>query len=132
VTPWGIRIGGAVQWQSGLPYSLLQTDRSYIQTAPLYEDFDRQFRPVRTIYPTHQRNDQRNRSYWNVDAKLVKEMNLPKGMNLQLTAEIFNLLNMDTYAVYNFQTDSGQIVNGQAISGRRFGRQYQLGVRLAF
>ena len=132
VTPWGLRVGGAIQWQSGLPYSLLQRDLSFVQTPPVYGDLDRQFRPVRTVYPTHQRNDQRNRSYWNVDAKLVKEMNLPKGMNLQLTAEIFNLLNMDTYAVYNNVSNSGQIINGTADSGRRFGRQYQIGVRLAF
>jgi len=39
---------------------------------------------------------------------------------------------MDTYAVYNNVTNSGQIVNGTADSGRRFGRQYQIGVRLAF
>jgi len=132
VTPWGVRVGGSVQWQSGLPYSILEQNLSFVQTPPTYGELDRQYQPVRTIYTTHQRNDQRNRSYWNVDAKLVKEMNLPKGMNLQLTAEVFNLMNSDTYIVYNNVLNQGRIINGQADSGRLFGRQYQIGVRLAF
>jgi hypothetical protein len=132
VTPWGFRLGGAIQWQSGLPYSILLQDVSMVLTPPPYDDFYREYSGPRTVYPTHQRNDQRNRSYWNVDAKLVKEMNLTKGMNLQLTAEIFNLLNADTYAVYSRGADSGFVVNGQAFGFRRFGRQYQVGLRLAF
>jgi hypothetical protein len=39
---------------------------------------------------------------------------------------------MDTYTVYNNASNSGQIINGTADSFRRFGRQYQIGVRLAF
>jgi hypothetical protein len=130
VTPWGFRLGGAIQWQSGLPYSIVNADTSVVLTPPLYGSFDRQYDQPRISYPTHQRNDQRNRAYWNVDAKIVKEMSLPKGMNLQLTGEIFNLLNMDTYAVYNGQ--AGFQVNGTNQAGRRFGRQYQIGARLAF
>jgi hypothetical protein len=103
-----------------------------VGTPPQYGDFDREYNSPRISYPTHQRNDQRNRSYWNVDAKLVKEMNLPKGMNLQMTAEIFNLLNTDTYIVYSDAADAGFQINGQDASQRRFGRRYQLGVRLAF
>jgi hypothetical protein len=132
VTPWGVRLGGAVQWYSGLPYSILNRDISVVGTPPQYGDFDREYNSPRISYPTHQRNDQRNRSYWNVDAKLVKEMNLPKGMNLQMTAEIFNLLNTDTYIVYSDAADAGFQINGQDASQRRFGRRYQLGVRLAF
>ena len=130
VTPWGVRLGGAIQWQSGLPYSILNQNVSVVGTPPQYGDFDRLYRPVRISYPTHQRNDQRNRSYWNVDARAVKEMSLPKGMNLQLTADIFNLLNTDTYVVHNGQ--SGFQLNGTNQAFRRFGRRYQLGLRLAF
>ena len=81
---------------------------------------------------THQRNDQRNPTALNFDAKIAKEMNLPKGMNLQLDASIFNLLNEDTYSVYNNFTKSGQQVNGRNEDTRRFGRTYQIGMRLAF
>jgi hypothetical protein len=132
VTPLGFRVGAAIQWQSGLPYSVLLQDISILLTPPQYDNFYRQYSAPRIVYPTHRRNDQRNRSYWNVDAKLVKELGLPKGMNLQLTAEIFNLLNSDTYAVYSRGLDSGSVINGRAGGFRRFGRQYQIGVRLAF
>ena len=133
ITPWGFRLGGAVLWQSGLPYSLLERKVSESVPVPGYPaDVSRDFTSVRTQYITHQRNDQRNRSYWNVDAKFVKEMNLPKGMNLQMTAEVFNLLNEDTYIVYNTFTESGQQINGTNDGGRFFGRRYQVGVRLAF
>ena len=64
--------------------------------------------------------------------KLVKDFNLPKGMNLQLDVDIFNLLNDDTYSVYNTFLKSGQQINGTNDATRRFGRTYQLGMRLAF
>ena len=84
------------------------------------------------MYPTGTRNDQRNQSAWNLDAKLVKEVNPPKGMNLQLTAEIFNVLGENTYIVYNQDTKTGQQVNGTNDAYREFGRQYQVGMLLAF
>jgi hypothetical protein len=132
LTPWGFRLGGTAQWESGLPYSLLFRKSSESTSLPLYEGFSQTFTSVRTRYITHQRNDQRNPSAWNFDAKLVKEVNLSKGMNLQLTAEIFNLFNEDTYSVYNNQIKYGQQVNGTNDATRRFGRTYQIGMRLAF
>ena len=99
---------------------------------PSYGGTAEEFTSQRILYITHQRNDQRNISAWNFDAKIVKEINLPKGMNLQLDAEIFNLLNEDTYSVYNTFTKSGQQINGTNDATRRFGRQYQIGMRLAF
>jgi hypothetical protein len=53
-------------------------------------------------------------------------------VNLQLTAEIFNLMGENTYVIYNSFTKSGQQLNGTNDAYRRFGRQYQLGMRLAF
>ena len=131
IIPGGIRLGGSVQWQTGLPYSILFRRTSEASALPYYLILN-DFRSTRTMYPTHTRNDQRNQSAWNVDAKLVKELNLPKGMNLQLTAEIFNVLGENTYIVYNQNTKSGQQINGTNEAGRRFGRQYQVGMRLAF
>jgi outer membrane receptor protein involved in Fe transport len=131
ITPWGFRLGGTVQWQSGLPYSLLIRRVSSTTSLPTYH-FGQVYTSQRIAYPTHQRNDQRNGSYWNFDAKFVKEMNLGKGMNLQLTAEIFNLFGENTYTVYNDFTKSGQQLNGTNDATRNFGRQYQLGMRLAF
>jgi len=133
VTPWGFRMGGAVQWQSGLPYSILIRRVSSTTALPIYPGvFGQIYTRQRIAYPTHQRNDQRNTGYWNFDAKFVKEMNLGKGTNLQLTAEIFNLFGENTYRVYNNFTNSGQQLNGTNDATRAFGRQYQLGMRLAF
>jgi outer membrane receptor protein involved in Fe transport len=133
ITPWGFRLGGAVNWQSGLPYSILFQRVSSTTTLPPY-NFGKSYTSQRTAYPTGQRNDQRNTSAWNFDAKFVKELNLGKGMNLQLTAEIFNLFGENTYTVYNASpfVKSGQQINGSNVAFRRFGRQYQLGMRLAF
>ena len=132
LTPWGFRLGGTAQWESGLPYSLLFRRSSDSNSIPIYGAYAQSFTSQRILYVTHQRNDQRNVSAWNFDAKLVKEINLPKGMNLQLDAEIFNLLNQDTYVVYNNFSKSGQQINGTNDATRRFGRQYQIGMRLAF
>jgi hypothetical protein len=133
ITPWGFRIGGTALWESGLPYSLLFRDTSASNALPLYGDGTTQeFLSVRTRYITGQRNDQRNPSAWNFNAKFVKEINLPKGMNLRLDADIFNLLNEDTYSVYNPFLKLGQQINGTNQATRRFGRQYQIGMRLAF
>jgi hypothetical protein len=132
LTPWGFRLGGTAQWESGLPYSILQRRASDSNSMPVYGAFAQSFTTQRILYVTHQRNDQRNVSAWNFDVKVTKEINLPKGMNLQLTADIFNLLNQDTYNVYNTFTKSGQQINGTNDATRRFGRQYQVGMRLAF
>jgi hypothetical protein len=131
IVPGGIRLGGAVQWQTGLPYSILDRRVSDASAPPDYV-IGHNFPSVRTAYPTGQRNDQRNAAAWNFDAKLVKELSLSKGMSLQLTAEIFNLFGENTYVVYNTATKTGQQVNGTNDAYRRFGRQYQVGIRLAF
>jgi hypothetical protein len=55
----------------------------------------------------------------------IKEMNLPHGMNLQLRADVFNLLNDDPLRVL-------VNVDGQNFAVRDFGRQFQLGGRLSF
>jgi hypothetical protein len=132
LTPWGFRLGGTALWQSGLPYSLLFRSPSDSQSLPLYDDFRQSFTSLRTRYLTKQRNDQRNPSAWLFNLKFVKEFNLSKGMNLQLDAEIFNLFNEDTYSVYNDFLKLGRQINGTNEATREFGRQYQLGMRLAF
>jgi outer membrane receptor protein involved in Fe transport len=78
------------------------------------------------------RNDQRNPSYWNVDLKATKELKLGKGMNLQLSAEIFNLFNDATYRVYNSFFERGVQVNGVNEFEQFFGRFWQVGMKLAF
>ncbi|HEX6853176.1 MAG TPA: carboxypeptidase regulatory-like domain-containing protein [Candidatus Polarisedimenticolaceae bacterium] len=132
LTPWGFRLGTSVSWQSGLPYSILTRDFSYTTSPPQYALLGGSDSPVRQFYPTGQRNDQRNRSYWNFDVKASKEMNLPRGLNLQLSVLVKNLLNDGTYIVFTPGINYGRQINGVNDATQRFGRQFELGMRLAF
>jgi hypothetical protein len=133
ITPWGFRLGTAVSWQSGLPYSLIGDRISFDQNIPQYGSVSRaQQSRRRQLYTTGQRNSERNKSYWNVDVKFSKELRLGHGLNMQVSAEVFNLLNDGTYIVFNPVTESGQQINGTNEATQRFGRRWQLGLKLAF
>ncbi|MCP3981241.1 MAG: TonB-dependent receptor [bacterium] len=125
ITPWGFRLGGSIRWESGLPYSLLISKQTVFATPPQYQNLGDRDVDVRFRYPTRQRNDQRNPDYWTFDVRLAKEFSMPRGVGLQLTAEIFNLLNDDTLRLEDQ-------VNGINGGERRFGRQFQIGLRLGF
>jgi len=118
----GFRLGGAFTWESGLPYSILKYE---ILDAPTPS------RP-RLVYVTGARNDRRNPSYWNVDFKIAKEFNANHGLNLEVSLEIFNLFNDDTEAVYNGGLGYGRRINGFREAARRFGRQFRVGLVIAF
>jgi outer membrane receptor protein involved in Fe transport len=135
VTPWGIRLGTNVTWQSGLPYSLLLEDFALDTLPPAVYDYgvvNGAPSRRRQQFPTGGRNDQRNASWWNVDLKATKEMTLGKGLNMQVSAEIFNVLDDSTYSVYNPDSNNGVQVNGINEAARRFGRSWQVGMKLAF
>ena len=130
ITPWGLRIGGVARWQSGLPYSVLEQRLSFDQPITGVSEFNEG--AVRTRFTTGRRNDQRNVPYWNFDLKATKEFSIGRRANMQLSAQIFNLLNDDTEIIYNNFTDTGQRVNGVNDSFYRFGRQWEIGAKIAF
>ena len=132
ITPWGFRLGAAISWESGLPYSLLAQELSFDQNHPEVLNAAANSARVRRTYLSGQRNDQRNESYYNVDAKFTKEMNLGRGLNMQISAEVFNLFNDGTVIIYNPFNQTGQQINGRNVDTRRFGRSWQLGFKLAF
>jgi hypothetical protein len=135
ITPWGFRLGGVVTWESGLPYSLIKQQVSYDSTPPSFSSIGSSSSStgrVRQQYKTGRRNDQRNDSYWNFDLKFTKEMNIGRGLNLQLSAEIFNLFNDGTFIIYNPVTETGQQINGFNVGSYRFGRRWQVGFKIAF
>lgn len=132
ITPWGLRLGTAVTWQSGLPFSIIREATSDDILPPSTAVFAAPGARLRQIYSTGVRNDQRNKSYWNVDVKATKELQFGRKLNLQLSAEVFNALDDDTYLIYNPFFESGQRLNGINEAQRRFGRRWQLGVRAAF
>jgi outer membrane receptor protein involved in Fe transport len=126
ITPWGFRLGSSVQWLSGLPYSITRDELAVDSMPPAYDTFSEPTsNRVRLVYPTRQRNDQRNRAAWNVNVNAAKEFNLKGGMNLQLRAEIFNLFNSDYLTIF-------ENTNGANAAIRNFGRQFQISTRLAF
>ena len=45
---------------------------------------------------------------------------------------MFNALDDDTYIIYNPFFEAGQNINGINEATRRFGRRWQVGVRLAY
>jgi outer membrane receptor protein involved in Fe transport len=123
LTPWGLRIGGTARWESGLPFSEL-TSKLTAHTIPLdYSQGDPSI-SFRLRYPSGQRNDQRNPSYWTFDLRAAKEFQIAR-VNAQLTAEVFNLLNDDTIKIEQRLNTVSNIV-------RRNGRRYQVGFRLSF
>ncbi len=133
ILPGGVRLGGAISWQSGLPWSVLRQDFSLWAVPPIYSSSLQDVDPtVRTRYPTGQRNDQRNTSYWNFDIKAQKEFRLPGRMNLQLTASVYNLLNDQVYRIYNGGLQFGRQLNGNNEAERLAGRRFEVGFRLAF
>jgi hypothetical protein len=132
ITPWGIRLGGTMSWQSGLPFSVLRQGPSFDAVPPDYGNLAGNRANARLTYPTGVRNDQRNQSYWDFNVRASKEMRLSRGLNLQVSAEVFNLFNEDTYYVYNTIADAGFQINGINDGFRNFGRRWQLGAKLAF
>jgi len=127
IVPWagGFRFGTALGWQSGYPYSIRRRALSFDSVPPEYVGIGSPEARARLRYVTGQRNDQRNESWWNIDLSVSKEFNLEGGVNMQVSADVFNLLNDDPLRV--FWQD-----NGFNTYNRAFGRQWQLGLRLAF
>jgi hypothetical protein len=133
VTPGGFRLGAALSWRSGLPFSIL-TESLAFDTLPLPYGSSGgvgQARP-RQLYVEGQRNTERNVDYWNLDLKLSKEFNVARRVNVRVSAEIFNVLDDQTYIVYNPALGLGRRLNGEDEAFRRQGRSWQLGLRLAF
>jgi hypothetical protein len=88
----------------------------------VFADADVKFR---FRYPTAQRNDQRNPDFWNMDLMVAKDFALGKSFHLQASAEIFNVFNDSTVIL-------DDRIDGTNSGVRRFGRRYQIGLRLAF
>ncbi len=121
---WDFKAGLLVTWESGLPFSIINRVSAFNSNNPFIgKELGPQSR-FRTVYPTGQRNDQRNESFWTLDVHVQKDLLLRKTM-ISLFADIFNLLNEDRLRIY-------RIEENQLIGERRFGRQFQVGVKVKF
>ena len=119
--PKEIQFGTRITWESGLPFSLIR--RGFT--------FDNQANPTfRQIYPTQQRNDQRNTGRWLIDLNLRKAFTMGRakaGADFTVT----NLLNSDDLEIHNINDAfaSFQLVDE---TQRRFGRRFQIGFTMNF
>ena len=125
IAPKGIRLGGTIRWESGLPFSFVQSSVIPFVLPKEYGTIGVGGSQPNFTYPTGSRNDQRNESFWNFDARIAGNIRASRKVQMELSAEFFNLLNDNTLIQVN-------TVDGIFDGTRRFGRQYQLGLRLAF
>ncbi len=132
ITPWGYRLGATGSWESGLPYSILEMGGTYDSVSPTFVDLASNAVRQRIRYPTGQRNDRRNRPVLELNVKVDREWALPGGRSLQASIEIFNLMNDRRYQIYNHDFGLGRQVNGTNEAFLSIGRQYQIGMKLAF
>ena len=119
--PKQIRFGPRLTWESGLPFSLIR--RGFT--------FDNQGNPIfRQIFPTQQRNDQRNSGRWLLDPNLGKDFNMGK-VSAGVEFTVTNLLNSDDLEIGNINdfSSSCQLTDETA---RRFGRRFQVGFTMYF
>jgi outer membrane receptor protein involved in Fe transport len=125
ITPWGFRAGTVLRWESGLPYSLVQPVSFRYLIPGGYIQRPSQQLLGRLRYPTGQRNDQRNPSFWTVDLRISKDFEMARDTQVQLSLDIVNILNDDTLKVLS-QT------SGRNSSLRPFGRMFQIGMKMQF
>ena len=134
ITPWGFRAGGSLSWHSGLPYSHLIESFSFDTLPPILDltNVGKIRGRTRQIYPTAARNDSRNAAYWNLDLRIAKEFRVGRSAVFQLSAEVFNVMNEQTYMIYDFTQRSGQQVNLRNEAHVRPGRRIQLGLKVSY
>ena len=123
--PGGFRLGGVARWESGLPYSVLQSSETLFSIAPEYANIGDAAVKYRYRYPTGQRNDQRNEPYWNLDVLAGKDFAIGRAVHAGVSLEVFNLLEDDTIVL-------ADRIDGTNSGVQRFGRRYQVGAKLAF
>jgi outer membrane receptor protein involved in Fe transport len=118
--PRGISLGSVVQWSSGTPWSVIRRLSEFDSTGNIV---------LRTIYPSRQRNDQRNESLWNVDARVEKSFVAGK-VQSSAFLNIDNLLNSDYLTILQF--NDGASRGTGLTSYRDFGRRFELGASFKF
>jgi hypothetical protein len=134
------RFGGALTWQSGLPYSLIAPQTVGFNVPPEYPFQRTTALRSRLRYPTGQRNDQRNASWFNLDLRIARNFRLGGDRWLELSVDLFNALNDDTLQIESVTTNvrrntplGESVAAPDQIAGtRHFGRRWQVGLRLGF
>jgi hypothetical protein len=134
----GWRIGTTAQWASGLPYSTVRLasgsdDVGYGQDRKLYGSIAAN---QRGIFIPEGRNIHRNDSVYDLNARVEKNFAVGKA-TAGAFFEVFNILNSDDLRVLEIRQSLGGESNvtaiGEQVQGeRRFGRRFQVGIRVDF
>ena len=126
--PGDWRLGGTAQWASGLPYSVVDEfvaldNVGYSQSRKRFGYVD----PFQGFITEH-RNSHRNHAAYNFNARTEKSFVIGKA-SASAFFEVFNLLNSDDLRIYTLNSNRRSL---QADEERRFGRRFQIGVRVDF
>jgi len=119
----GFRLGGSVRWESGLPFSLLETGYDSFVVPP--QAFGDPEARAALRFSTGQRNDQDNPAFWTIDLRLSKDWTFGRRGALGLGVDAFNVLNDDALRILDYTDGTPNMV-------RRFGRRFQVEARVAF
>ncbi|UCF67671.1 MAG: TonB-dependent receptor [Acidobacteriota bacterium] len=142
LVPWwgGMRLGGTISYQSGLPYSIVlerpvvdyptnlglgASGRDYNTPTRVYTFL---LSLPRLRYPTGQRNDQVNPPYWNLDLNAQKTFSW-RDVQTTVQLDMFNALGDITQRTLEVRGGSS---SGIPVAERRLGRQFQLALRVNF
>ncbi len=124
-TPWNFDFGAVMRWESGLPFSIVKS-ALVSHNIPNIFPYEVVFAGLpRFRFPSGRRNDQRNPSFWTLDLRLTRDFPIGRTNLLQLSVEAFNVFNDDTLRLES-RTDN------RLVGSRRFGRRWQVGMKLAF
>ncbi len=141
INKWGgFRLGANVTYETGLPYSITTTrevvDFPTDLSGSVGAGRDEQFVTQRVTYPTGQRNDRRDPSFWNFDINFQKEFKI-KDAKATFQVSAFNLLNENAIRILRVERVrqyNGEIVSYRDIpsSYRPFGRFFEVAFKLNF
>ncbi len=124
--PKEFQVGGTIQYESGLPFNLI--NRDFVSDRSGNTSF-------RTIFPTGQRNDLRNKSFWTFNANVKKGVTFGGRVKGTISFDVFDILNSDDLRIFSVNQ---AIKQGLQISDpvdpaeRQFGRRFQIGIELNF
>lgn len=139
----GFRLGATLNYQSGLPYSVIRRRNvlsfpSDLAVATDAYDGSVVFATPRTLYPSRQRNDQRNSPFWQLNVNFQKEFDI-RDVRATVQIDIYNVLNDDTSQIfYVLEQDQGENAAGERtftripVATRNFGRRFQLLLKANF
>lgn len=123
--PREVSVGGTILYESGLPFSLVVRD------AVADSQGNTTFR---TIFPTAQRNDLRNRAVWTFSASVKKGLKIGRVKGVA-SFDVFDMLNTDELRIFSLNRraeHSLQISDPVDAAERGFGRRFQAGIALHF